>query len=89
MAFLKTNTHYGRPIKLTGFEVIPVSKSVRFQPKGIPIGLRWERPVGVLVQNEEGEEQVLPIEDVTRKAQIAAILIAAATWLYARRRTRR
>jgi hypothetical protein len=89
MAFLKSNTHYGRPIELNGLDVIPISKSLRIQPKGIPVGLRWERPVGVLVKAEAGEEQVLPIEDVTRKAQIAVFLFAAAAWLFARSRMRR
>ena len=89
MAFLKTNTHYDRPIELNGLYVIPISKSLRIQMKGIPVGLRWERPVGVLVQHEGGEEGVLPIKDVTRKAQIAVFLFTAAAWLLTRRRMRR
>ena len=84
MSFLRTMTHYGNPIEVGGYNLIPISKSVQIRPRSIPAGLRWERPVGVLVRNIEGQEQVLPIQDVTRKVQAAVFLLAAAGWLLLR-----
>jgi hypothetical protein len=89
MPIIESHTHYGRPVKLEGFNIIPISKSHQVRLGVFSTRLRWERPVGVLVHNETGEEQLLPIEDVTRKAQIAMILMAAAGWLFTRRRIRR
>jgi hypothetical protein len=42
-----------------------------------------------LVQNEAGEEKVLPIEDVTRKAQVAVLLFTGALWLFTKGRMRK
>jgi hypothetical protein len=89
MSLLKINTHYGKPIEVNGYEVIPISRSLQILPKGIPVGFRWERPIGVLVQNEAGEEKVLPIEDVTRKAQVAVLLFTGALWLFIKGRMRK
>ena len=88
MPLFESNTHYGRPIRLEGYSLIPISKSHQVRLGGFSTGLRWERPVGVLVHNEAGEEQVLPIEDVTRKAQIVMILLGAAAWMFSRKRCR-
>ncbi len=89
MSFLRSMRHYGNPIEVGGFSLIPISKSLQIRPRGFPAGLRWERPVGVLVRNIEGQEQVLPIQDVTRKVQIAVFLLAAAGWLFLRRQGRK
>jgi len=89
MSFLRTMTHYGNPIELGDYNLIPISKSLQIRPRGIPAGLRWERPVGVLVRSIEGQEQVLPIHDVTRKVQAAVFLLAAAGWLFLKRQGRK
>lgn len=85
MAMLQSNTHYGGAIELEGMDIVPVSRSVHLRAKGVPLGVRWERPVGVLVQGDAGEEQFVPIVDVTRRAQIALFLLSAAFWLLMRR----
>ena len=89
MSFLRTMTHYGNPIEVGGYNLIPISKSLQIRPRGFPAGLRWERPVGVLVRNIEGQEHVLPIQDVTRKVQVAVFLLAASGWLFLRRQGRK
>lgn len=89
MSFLRTMTHYGNPIEVGGYNLIPISKSLQIRPRGFLAGLRWERPVGVLVRNIEGQEHVLPIQDVTRKVQVAVFLLAAAGWLFLRRQGRK
>lgn len=85
MKMLRSEKHYGRAIHLEGMELVPVSKSLCLRAMGFPLGLRWERPVGVLVKDNAGGEQFVPIIDVTRRAQLALLLLTAAFWLLIRR----
>lgn len=89
MPLIESHTHYGQPIKLEGYNLIPISKSHQVRLGVFSTRLRWERPVGVLVHAGAGEEQLLPIEDVTRKVQVALILLAAVVGLITRRRIRK
>lgn len=45
-------------------------------------GLIWNRPVAVLVRTPDGQDQILPIPDVTRAAVLALVgLCLASTFL--------
>jgi hypothetical protein len=86
MSVLTSSTHYGKPVEAGGYNLIPIARAHQIRPRGVPLGLRWERPIGVLVQDLEGEEFVLPIQDVTRRIQIAVFLLASAGWFFLSRR---
>jgi hypothetical protein len=51
-----------------------VNQVVKFQTRGRHAGLIWNRPKSIIVRREDGQEQVLPVNDVTRVA-IWAMLI--------------
>jgi hypothetical protein len=44
---------------------------VRLQIPGWLGGFIWNRPVAVVVQTGDDEEQIIPVIDVTRAAQLA------------------
>jgi hypothetical protein len=73
-SLLRIETHTGQPIRIKDSELRVRSQVVQLQ---LPIangGLIWNRPVDVLVSSSHGQEQILPIPDLTR----AAILMLAA-----------
>jgi hypothetical protein len=72
---LLTETKGSAPIQFQDKTLTLFSKVFRLQLPGLPGGIIWNRPVSVLVQTNDGREQVLPISDVTR--QVAWSLLAA------------
>ena len=50
--------------------MIPFARSLHIQFPGKPGGFYWIWPASLLVQSEDGQEQVLPIPNITRRAQI-------------------
>lgn len=87
--FLHVENMAGRSIQAGAHRIVPVSQSVRLQIPGLPGGLIWNRPVSVVVTTPDGQEQVLPIRDLTRIAQLtifgAAILGSFLFWRASRR----
>ncbi len=73
MPLLDYETKAGAPIQAGDVKLIPLAKSVKIAPPGMSGGLVWNRPAAVIVQQPDGQETVLPIQDVTRQAQIALL----------------
>ena len=63
-------TNAALPVKAKDLQLIPLAQSVRIGLPGLPAGLIWNRPTAVIVQDDMGEQQVLPIQDVTRNLQL-------------------
>lgn len=63
----------GQPIQAGANTITLFSQVVRFTPPGLPGGFIWNRPHSLLVQGPDGSEEVLPIEDVTRKAELTLL----------------
>ena len=62
--------HEARPV-LVGDQIVTViSKTLRLQVPGMPIGLVWNRPSAVRVQTAGSGEVTLPVVDETRRLQI-------------------
>lgn len=61
------------PVKWRGYQIRPVAQAFRFVPAS-QIGMIWNRPVGIQVQTPQGEEQFLPVYDLTRIIQVLIIL---------------
>ncbi len=77
MPLLDYETKAGAPIQAGDVKLIPLAKSVKIAPPGMFGGLVWNRPAAVIVQQPDGQETVLPIQDVTRQAQIALLAMGA------------
>ena len=73
MKILTLETKTGQPYAAGETRITPVSRLLRLQIPGVPGGLIWNRPVAVRVQPPNGPEEVLPVRDVTRLAQILII----------------
>ena len=60
--------HAGSLIHVGETRIIPFAQTVRMKIPGAR--LVWHRPAAILAQTPDGKEIVLPIQDVTRQAQI-------------------
>jgi hypothetical protein len=66
-------TRAGEPIQAGNRTLIPFARSLRFQLPGRPGGLIWTCPASLLVKDSDGQEQVLPIPDITRRIQLGLL----------------
>jgi hypothetical protein len=73
MALVKTEKLAGIPIQAGSARLIPVETATRFQPPGMWGVLLWRRPTAVVVQHAGGDEEVIPIRDATRQAQLTLL----------------
>lgn len=75
---IHVETHWGEPVMAGDAEIVPCSQSLTVRwPWG---GYVWNRPVGVLVRRG-GEEQRVPIVDVTLVARIVLFALGAVSTL--------
>jgi hypothetical protein len=65
--FVNWETQSGTPITYRGGKLIPFSQALRIHIPGLSGGLIWNRPVSVLAVDTKGQEQILPVQDVTRQ----------------------
>lgn len=73
MTLLKNEKLAGAPIQAGQARLIPIETATRWQPPGMWSVLLWKRPTAVLVQHPDGSEEMLPIQDVTRQAQLTLL----------------
>jgi hypothetical protein len=69
----EVETNIGEPIYFEGGRLIPFSRSLIFRSPWKRAMLIWNRPAAVLVKKDDGQEQVIPIKDVTRRWQAALL----------------
>lgn len=89
MPIFTIETMPGETVQAGRNKITPFSQAFKLiLPRSIG-GLIWNRPVSVLVQRDDGSEQVLPVVDVTRVAQLALLGFGLAGgflfWLIKRR----
>ena len=72
-SFLSIETHTSHPIRINNPKVSLRSQVVQLRLPVINGGLIWNRPRAVVVRTSDGQEQILPVPDLTR----IAILILA------------
>jgi hypothetical protein len=65
--FLNVEIRAGQPVQVGKRTITPFAQSFQLTFPGWIGGLIWNRPVSVLVQDEDGQEEVIPIPDVTRQ----------------------
>ena len=67
-----------RPV-FTGDQIVTViSKTLKLQVPGMPVGLVWNRPTAVRVQTAGSGEVTLPVVDETRQLQILLLALGIA-----------
>ena len=85
MRWITLESRAGETVQAGSRRLTPLSRLVRVQIPGWQGGLVWNRPSAVLVTEPDGEEQQLPVRDVTRLAQLliisAGILGSWLIWL--------
>ena len=85
MNLLNVEIRAGDPISINEHTITPFAQSMQVTIPGMNGGLIWNRPVSILVQTKDGEEQVLSVPDVTRQTIWtlfgATILITLFAWL--------
>lgn len=75
MKAVHTEKLAGKPVQTGQTRLIPIETTTRFQPPGMWGVLLWRRPTAVIVQHPDGAEEILPIQDATRQAQVALLAI--------------
>ncbi len=78
------------PFEVGDATVKLLSRSLRFQPASYRWALIWQRPKAVVVRKQNGDQEILPIRNVTRRAQLIIIglglLVSLLIWLGLRKR---
>ena len=77
-SLLRIQTLTGQPIKVKDTQVRVRSQVVQLRFPFIHGGLIWNRPVAVLVRTANGQDQVLPVPDVTRNAVLMLFMLSLA-----------
>ena len=82
MSLIKQEIKTGESYHMGDLELTPVNQVLKFQSPGKHYGFIWNRPKAIVVRSEDGQEQVLPVVDVTRIAiwaMLAGGLLGALT----------
>jgi preprotein translocase subunit Sss1 len=72
---LQIETHVGEPISVGDTDIIPMAQSTTLRPPGAQAGLIWNRPASLVARTPYSQEYILPVNDVTRQAQVALLAI--------------
>lgn len=71
--FLVRKISEGKPLAVNGWTLVPLSQALVIQFPGWRGGLVWNRPLGVWVSRDGGQEHFLPVRDLTRTATLAML----------------
>ena len=80
----------GKPFKFGENTITPFAKSLVIRIPGFTGGLVWNKPESVLVVNAQGGEEVIPIQDTTRRIEWtligASLITSLLVWILFRKR---
>ena len=82
MSLIQFETQAGRPILTGKIIVTPIAKVLRLQIPGLQGGVIWNRPVAVLVEREDGSQEMIHVRDVTRLLQLTLAGLAAGMMIF-------
>jgi len=74
----RIQTLSGPPIKLKGAELRLRSRVIQLRFPFLGGGVIWNRPIGVSLHTMDGQDQILPIRDVTRTAVLTMLVLSLA-----------
>ena len=80
-SLLRIKTLTGQPLNVKDRQVRLRSQVVQLRFPFIHGGLIWNRPVAVLVRTADGQDQILPVPDVTRTVVLMMLLPVAGIFL--------
>jgi hypothetical protein len=84
-SFFELENRVGEPVLAGDYRIIPISRALILKFPGRRGGIIWNRPVSVVAQTADGQEQVLPVRDITRQILLAlygsSLLSALLMWL--------
>ena len=72
-SLLRVETLTGQSIRVKNTEIRVRSQVIHFRLPVANGGMIWNRPVAVLVRTSDGQEQILPIPDLTRIAVLTLV----------------
>ena len=75
-SLLRIETLTGQPIRVKDTQVHVRSQVVQLRLPSANGGLIWNRPVSVLIQTQDGQEQILSVPDVTRAAVLTLLVLS-------------
>jgi hypothetical protein len=78
---LTIETRAGQPVQTRGAQVTPFSQAIHLRFPGLPGGLIWNRPVSLLAVYPDGREEVLRVEDPTRRWVWTLLGVAFLAWV--------
>ena len=84
----RIQTLTGPPLEVAGTQVAVRSQVLQVRLPFGNAGLLWNWPLSVLVRTPEGQEQILPVPDVTRTAVLSLLalsLVSTFLWMRFRR----
>jgi hypothetical protein len=68
MSVIETEIKTGNSRQVGNFNLTPLTHVLKVSMPGYHAGIIWNRPKAVVVRTQDGQEQVLPVIDVTRLA---------------------
>ncbi len=72
---VQLETQWSKPIQIGDRKIITQSRALQICFPFLDGGFVWTRPTRVIVLSEDGRDQVLPVQDITRIIQIALFFI--------------
>jgi hypothetical protein len=79
-AWLKIETRSGEPLEYSGGKLIPFARFFQLHIPQIHGGLIWSRPASILHVSPDGQETILAVPDLTRRAIWGMAGLALVTW---------
>jgi hypothetical protein len=66
MSWFEHKINAGEAMHVGNLEITPLARVMKIQLPGKHAGLIWNRPQAVVVRTPDGQENALPVIDVTR-----------------------
>lgn len=67
-------TESGSPIAVGNYKIVPISRAFGVTLPGVVGGFVWNRPLAVRIERDGESDQMIPINDLTRIAQVRLIV---------------
>jgi hypothetical protein len=83
-SLLRIETLTSQPLRVKDAQLRVRSRVVQLRLPMVNGGLIWNRPAAVLVRTPDGQDQTLPVPDVTRSVVLALGLLCFASTLLLR-----
>ena len=77
-SLLRIETFTGQPVKFKDTQLRLQSQVLQLRFPFLSGGLTWHRPIAVIMHTADGQDEVLPIRDVTRRAILVLLMFSLA-----------